>query len=119
MWSELVHHFPAPLPGDGFNLFKEKFHAERGHEWYLQAGAAAAVRSLQLAYLALRSAAYGQRDLVLTADIEAWSQRPRHILVWEAFLAGDFKPQYQDFLDEGTKKDRIDAWRAAELLLDD
>ena len=123
MWIPLVG--AVAQPGVAWDLFGPRFAAETKHEWYLQSGAQAAVRALQLAYLALQPAAVNQDlEVQLTTHLGEWRDQQAHgtpILVWEAFVVGDFKPVYEvfayGFAGAGRHlKDLIDAWRAAELF---
>lgn len=124
MWIPLVG--AVPQPGLAWQLFQPRFAAEAGHEWYLQSGAQAAMRALQLAYLALQPATVNQGlGVQLTTDVGEWRNpqaRGNPILVWEAFVAGGFKPDYAEFENgfaaagRRHRSDLIDAWRAAELF---
>lgn len=123
MWIPLVG--AVAQPGVAWDLFGPRFAAEAKHEWYLQSGAQAAVRALQLAYLALQPAAVDQDlEVQLTTHLGEWRDQQVHgtpILVWEAFVVSEFKPDYaafqRGFAAAGEhSKDLIDAWRAAELF---
>ncbi|MBZ0145474.1 MAG: hypothetical protein K8F56_18030, partial [Rhodocyclaceae bacterium] len=112
MWTPLAKTF------DRGTLFRPRFGAEKGHEWYLQAGASAAVRATQLAFLALEPLVRPTGRLrMLTRFRELESTDPNadspSLLVWEAFVAGDFKPVHEYGGPLGGRKDRIDAFCAA------
>lgn len=79
------------LPVGRFSLFKPRFPAEAGHEWYLQAGAAASLKALSLGHILFCLLPDKVRPLVLTTDFRAWLDRPEAIFVFEGFVAGDFK----------------------------
>lgn len=115
MWTPLVKTFDRGV------LFGLRFGAEKGHEWYLQAGASAAVRATQLAYLALAPLVerFGRLQM-LTRFRELEAAKPSagipSIFVWEAFVAGHFKPKYELHVALGTNWNRIDAHCAARLF---
>lgn len=112
MWTPLARTF-----GRGI-LFNWRFDAEKKHEWYLQAGASAAVRATQLAFLALEPLVRQTGRLrMLTRFRELESTEPNadspSLLVWEAFVAGDFKPVHEYGGPLGGNENRIDAFCAA------
>lgn len=112
--------FEAPMwfpvyaagPGSGDPLFPCRCKEERTREWYLQSGAAATLKAIGLGTW-LFSLLYQERPgLQFTTDPAEWKQRSERMLLFESFVAGEFKGDPP----EGVSQDSWDALLGAAAL---
>jgi hypothetical protein len=103
-----------PIYGEhrhSLSLFTPRFPEESGHEWYLQAGAAATLKAASLGCL-LFSRLAAQDVLLEQVELstDPGSQKtPGTLVLFEAFVAGEFK------LDRpsGVLESAVNEWDAA------
>jgi hypothetical protein len=97
------------VPQSAFRLFSPRFPQEARREWYLQSGAAATLKAVGLG--ALLFSELGQQGVkpILTTNASHWKDTAGAILVFEAFVTGEYKPQPP----QGCSSHRWDAWLAA------
>lgn len=73
------------------SLFSQRFSEEKGHEWYLQAGAAATLKAISLGCLLFPQInGLGVRWAPST-NPDSWRKGNRTLMLFEAFVAGDYK----------------------------
>ncbi len=73
------------------SLFSPRFPAEKGHEWYLQAGAAATVKAASLGCLLFSQVEGLGVRIAPSTDPDSWRTRNGTLILFEAFVAGDYK----------------------------
>ena len=106
MWLPIeLRHRP------NLRLFGPRFDAERGSEWYLQSGAAAALKSVALGIL-LREHLRAELDGKLPALSTAYADGGKALVLFEAFVVGPFKVLGRDVLDETDAMVAAIAWGA-------
>jgi hypothetical protein len=80
------------LPTGRFSLYDVRFPAERGCQWYLQAGAAASVKALSVGCLLLSRLLQARPGIALTTNADDWLGSPNHVFLFEAFVV---EPDYK------------------------
>jgi hypothetical protein len=70
-------------------LFRPRFEAETGNEWFIQSGAAATVKAISLGVMLVEYLRASVPTLSCTTEVDLWDRGP--VLLFEAFVAGTFK----------------------------
>jgi hypothetical protein len=78
-------HSPA------LSLFSQRFPEESGHEWYLQAGAAATLKAVSLGCLLFSQVEGLGVRLAPSTDPDSWQTGSDTMILFEAFVAGGYK----------------------------
>lgn len=73
------------------SLFSPRFPEESGHEWYLQAGAAATLKAASLGCLLFSQVEGLSVRLEPSTEPDSWRTRNVTLILFEAFVAGAFK----------------------------
>ena len=112
--------FPLTLDADSHKLFYPRFPVERGHEWYIQAGAAATVKAISLGILLFRLISKETTITQISRNPHCWTTSPSSLTLFEAFVAGGdekkndyfYKLRRPDLIGKNAK-DEWDAFTAA------
>ncbi len=86
MWFPMQREHSPSL-----SLFSPRFSEESGHEWYLQAGAAATLKAASLGCLLFSQVEGLGVRLVPSTDPDSWRTGNGTLILFEAFVAGDYK----------------------------
>jgi hypothetical protein len=87
-------------------LFAPRFEEEKGHEWYLQAGAAATVKAIGLGVMVFSTLLEQYPSLACTTDCSEWQGKT--LMLFEAFVAGPYKVVPPELLT----KNALNEWDA-------
>ena len=99
MWIPLENLHRANL-----RLFEPRFEAEKGHAWYLQAGAAATLKAISLGIMLRNHLNLLEDNINCITCIDHWT--PGSIILYEAFVAGNYK------LENNIGNNRQNEWDA-------
>ena len=81
----------SAVPDGEFRLFAPRFPKEKEREWYLQSGAAATLKAVGIGTLLFSDIVRQEVTPALTTNAARWRQSEGAILVFEAFVTGEYK----------------------------